>query len=762
MRKFLSVIVLLSLACATARATDTPITPAAAGIDTAISWTALGIPHIQAADERSLGYGIGFAYARDNLCLLADEVMTVRGERSLLLGAEGEASAQLTNIESDIFFRWLNSDAALAEFWNAQPEPAKQLLAGYAAGFNRYLRDTRPERRPQECRASAGLGPLSELDLIRLIRRLLVEGGVGRFAKALVNAAPPALAVDKTHAASLPSVDFAQAHGSNAIAVGGRRTENGRGRLLANPHFPWSGGLRFYEMHLTIPGRLDTMGAALPGFPVINIGFNRHLAWTHTVDTSAHFTLHRLQLSPRDPTRYIVDDVALPLQKTVVTVPVRAGDGARATRTHIIYESRFGPVIAAQGPLAWSETSAVALQDINRSNTRSVAQWYAVNQADSVAGLRQALRDIHGVPWVNTLAVDDRGQALYANISVAPNVPAERLAACADKPLQALGLPGLDGSRAFCDWQVDARAVQPGSVAAERMPQLQRDDYLQNSNDSAWLSNAAAPLTGFSPLISAQDRPLRLRTRYALTQLAARGEQPFSEDFLRRLVTDNRVFAADLVLDDLLAFCKTQGEAETAVRRACAALATWDGAANRGSGQGLLYFQAFMTAIESIPGVWRQPFDARDPLHTPRGIAWTTPSVAAALTQALRAAAQTVAAANVPADALWGDIQVARRGDRRIPIGGGPGFLGIYNAIESTPGPARDIVSGSSYIQLVSFDEHGPVAHGLLAFSQSSDPASPHAADQTELFSRQEWVLLPFTAEQIKTQPPVEKIRLRE
>jgi acyl-homoserine-lactone acylase len=36
-------------------------------------------------------------------------------------------------------------------------------------------------------------------------------------------------------------------------------------RLLANPHFPWVGGMRFYEMHLTIPGQLDVMGAALPG-----------------------------------------------------------------------------------------------------------------------------------------------------------------------------------------------------------------------------------------------------------------------------------------------------------------------------------------------------------------------------------------------------------------------------------------------------------------------------------------------------------------
>ena len=58
------------------------------------------------------------------------------------------------------------------------------------------------------------------------------------------------------HCLSFPArittvLDF---RGSNAVAVGRDRSFNGRGMLLANPHFPWVGGMRFYEMHLTIPG----------------------------------------------------------------------------------------------------------------------------------------------------------------------------------------------------------------------------------------------------------------------------------------------------------------------------------------------------------------------------------------------------------------------------------------------------------------------------------------------------------------------------
>ncbi|EPN50207.1 penicillin amidase family protein, partial [Pseudomonas syringae pv. actinidiae ICMP 18807] len=48
--------------------------------------TGFGVPHIVADDERGLGYGIGYAYAQDNLCLLANEIVTVNGERSRYLG----------------------------------------------------------------------------------------------------------------------------------------------------------------------------------------------------------------------------------------------------------------------------------------------------------------------------------------------------------------------------------------------------------------------------------------------------------------------------------------------------------------------------------------------------------------------------------------------------------------------------------------------------------------------------------------------------
>jgi len=41
--------------------------------------------------------------------------------------------------------------------------------------------------------------------------------------------------------------------------------------------------------------------------------------------------------------------------------------------------------------------------------------------------------------------------------------------------------------------------------------------------------------------------------------------------------------------------------------------------------------------------------------------------------------------------------------------------------------------------------QRGPVSQGVLSYSQSTNPDSPHAADQTRLYSRKGWDDLRFT-----------------
>ena len=732
--------------------------------------TTYGVPHILAADERSLGYGIGYAYAQDNLCLLANEIVTVNGERSKYFGPDALTVEQQANLTSDIFFNWLNTPEAVAAFWKAQSPEMQQRLEGYAAGYNRLLQERQASGLPQQCQA-AWVRPVTPQDLVKLTRRLLAEGGVGQFAEALAGATPPHdISQVEAPKAQFQLADgrlrrFALDRGSNGVAIGRDRSFNGRGMLLANPHFPWVGGMRFYQMHLTIPGQLDVMGAALPGLPVINIGFSQHLAWTHTVDTSRHFTLYRLQLDPKDPTRYLLDGKSVAMTKNDIAVQVKQPDGSLTTLTRAVYSSQFGPVVQWPGKLDWNRQVAFSIKDANQDNTRVLQQWYAMNQADSLKAFEASVHTIQGIPWVNTLAADDQGQTLYMNQSVVPYVDAAKLKQCSD-PRAGLEMVLLDGSRSACAWNVAANSAQKGIFPADQLPQLRRSDFVQNSNDSAWMVNPAAPLTGYSPVISREGLPLGPRARFALSLLDKLHETgKLQAQDLQHMVMDDQVYMASQTMPDLLQFCAGDLGADAARLAAlCASLKAWDRSANLQAGLGLVHFQNVMGALLQEEGVWRVAYDPADPQHTPRGLNIDQPQVADNVRKAMLASASGVTKLGLEDGTHWGDIQAFDVGGKRTPIHGGPASLGVYNAIQSVPvdGGKREVVSGSSYLQVVTFDENGPRAQGLLAFSLSSDPASAHSTDQTEAFSRKQWALLPFTEAQIKADADYRSQVIRE
>ena len=724
--------------------------------------TTYGVPHIRANDERGLGYGIGYAYAQDNLCLLANEVVTVNGERAKYFGPEQATLEERNNLASDVFFNWLNTPSAVAAFWNAQTPQIQQRMAGYVAGYNRYLKE---QGAPAQCQA-AWVRPLVVGDLVKLTRRLLVEGGVGQFAEALVGATPPqATASVQT---SLKAFELAAANqqrfsldrGSNAVAVGRDRSFNGRGMLLANPHFPWVGGMRFYEMHLTIPGQLDVMGAALPGLPVINIGFNQHVAWTHTVDTSKHFTLYRLTLDPKDSTRYLLDGKSIAMEKTPVTVQVKQADGSLKAEAHTVYSSQFGPVVQWPGKLDWDNQHAYSLRDANLGNDRVLQQWYAMNRAGSLNELQTSVHTLQGIPWVNTVAADDQGQSLYMNLSVVPNVSAAKLAQCSD-PRAGLQMIMLDGAHSACAWDVDPRAAQAGIFPADQLPQLQRTDYVQHANDSAWLVNPKAPLTGFSPVISQDHIGLGPRARFAVQRLQSLEKRPISVDDLQNMVMDNEVYLAGQVMPDLLEFCaKHLGADAVALGPLCTSLKTWDRHANLDSGVGLVHFINLLEHLQQTPDAWRVAFDPAQPLTTPRGLAIDREPVANALREAMLASSADVAKLGLNANSQWRDVQVSGQ----VPIHGGPQELGIYNAMQTVPRAdgKREVVSGSSYLQIVTFDDNGPQALGVLAFSESSNPESNYSKDQTQAFSEKKLRPLPFTEAQIKADPQYQQQLIKE
>ena len=738
--------------------------------DVTVRRTAHGIPHIKAQDFGSLGYGYGYSFAQDNICTMADSYVTVRGERSRYFGPDatwklrGNGSVN-RNLESDFFFKRI-IDRRTIEKLMAQPPPngprpeVFEAVRGYVRGYNRYLAETGVENIPDPtCRGKEWVKPIEEIDAYRRFYQLALLASGAVAINGIGGAQPPTPDAAGGTAPLPTGRQLAELGkglplggiGSNAYGIGREQTDNGRGMLLGNPHFPWDGSERFYQAQLTIPGKIDASGGSLFGVPVILIGTTRGLAWSHTVSTAYRFTPFEEKLVPGSPTTYLVDGRPREMERDEVTVQVRMPDGRLEPRTRTLYSTVHGPIfteLLGQPLFPWTPTTAYAMGDANAANFRYLNHFFETNQAQDVREYDRVLRRNQGIPWVNSIAADAKGEAYYADISVVPHVTDEHARRCntalGTATYEAIRLPVLDGLRSDCDWGRDPSAIQPGTFGpSENLPSMFRTDYVMNSNDSYWLGNLRQRLEGFPRIVGDERTARTLRTRIGLKMID--GER-FTLRKLQDTVFNNRQFAGELWRDELVGVCdQTPGMAD-----ACAALRAWNVRDDLDSRGALLFRRIAQRLLSDRAGApYRVPFDASDPVNTPRGLRTEDPRVRQALVEAV----QELRGKGIALDAPLGSVQAEVRGSERLPIHGGPGTAGVFNAINvlaaDIKGEGRgyeNVEHGSSFVQAVQFRAKGcPVeARTILTYSQSANPESPWYSDQTRRYGRKQWNDVPF------------------
>ncbi|MCW2542542.1 MAG: hypothetical protein JWM40_94 [Frankiales bacterium] len=780
MRRRTALLVAAVLAC-----TTTPLAAQAAAksrFDVTIRMTEGGIPHIQAKNWQSLGYGYGYAVARETICTLADTYTTVRAERSRYFGPDagyvfrGNGSS-VNNLNSDFFFQQIIDDKRVEKLLAAKGPGApkaeiRQGVTGYVAGYNRWLKDVGGARGVTDpvCKGKAWVKPITEIDAYCRFYQLALLASGGVAIDGIGAAQPP------TPVVALPALDPAGiaeglqnefkglAIGSNAVALGSAATANKHGLLLGNPHFPWIGSERFFQAHLTIPGKVDVAGGSLLGVPIILIGHTAHQAWSHTVSTAYRFTPFQETLVPGLPTTYLYDGV--PTAMTSRTMHIKSLEGGKLVdRTRTLWSTRHGSVFTSLLgiPLPWLPTTAFTMGDANAPNFRYLNHFFDINQSQSAAQDLQILKRNQGIPWVNTIAADDKGDALYADISVTPHVTNDQALTCGTAvglaTFAALGLPVLDGSRSSCEWGSDPDSVQKGTFGPSHMPSLIRKDYVTNSNDSYWLSNPAQPLTGFARIIGEENSERTTRTRSGLTMVAEQlAKGPFTRQKLQDMLFSDRQHSFELVRPDLLQLCgmfpggmAPSASGPVSIGNACEVLAKWNGRDSLDA-RGALLFRRFWTRATAVQvgvqsakqqtPVWATPFDASDPVNTPRGLNIANPLVWKAFGDAI----VDLNGAHIALDAPLGKYQIDLRPDgTATPYHGGPGGLGVFDAVAAPWNPAKGYIGqlphGSSFIQVVQFNGTGcPDARTILTYSQSTNSKSPHYADQTKLFSASKWL----------------------
>ena len=318
-----------------------------------------------------------------------------------------------------------------------------------------------------------------------------------------------------------------------------------------------------------------------------------------------------------------------------------------------------------------------------------------------------------------------------------PNVPDAKATGCSGALGLAVfpltGIPILDGSRSACGWDTDPDAVVPGIFGPAAIPRLFRRDYVENGNDSHWLSNPEEPLTGLRPGDRRRgDHPLAAHAaRPGDDRAAARRHRRAARQGLHACASwpgSRSATASTRASSGATSWSpsarRTRPSPATAgpvdVRGACPVLAAWDLRDDLDSA-GAILFRRFVSQLlgnfdvaadrrlqrlrAGLGGDLRRPASTRPiPVNTPRGLNTDNPLVGRALADAVT----DLAGAGIPLDGTLRDFQYDTRGGKRIPIHGGPGTLGVFNAINVQWDPERgypDVPHGSSFIAAMTLGE---------------------------------------------------------
>lgn len=711
-----------------------PVTSSSAAEDLAkrvlIRRDTFGVPHILAEDDEAAAFGLGYANAEDHAAELGRRYLLARGDGARWFGrrvVENDfAMKRLGNLEG--------ARLALAQ----SGEGYRRWMRGFVTGINTYVAEHRSE-------LPAWMPVVTEADILAHSHRDAVMAALrpprGRRQEASSEVAQgPAPAERDT---IVPLVDLDSGPGSNALALSGTRTESGHPILLANPHLRWSA--TYWEAHVTVPGQINFYGSTTLGLAVLRAGFGERIGYAQTNNAPDLVDHYTVPLDAHNPDHYRFNGRTQPFQQQTVTVDVLEPDGRLQPATRTFQSTEFGPVVER------TATHAIVARSEALNAWRFHEGFYELLRARDLASFQEIMsRQL--IPQSNFTYADVDGNIQYLWNARLPRRP--RAEADYTSPV-----PGDDDSYFF-------QGVHPLS----ELPRVLNppSGYVQNANNAPWFATVRDRLdpTRYPPYT--ERRELALRPQMALIELEKRDR--FSVDDVRRLKFNNRVLLADRVLPDLFAAGEAAASPSADLRQGLVVLRSWDrqvAAASRGAVLFITFWNLYdggrprpaASPPLSTPGAsaarsddrggaspFAIPWDEARPIDTPAGLA--DPNAALA---ALEKAVATVRERHGSPDVAWGDVNRFQFGDFDLPGDGAPGGYGLYRvlsfddvpqghgkAVAGRPGAGAPIAgTGDGWVLLMHFTQ--PIkATGVLAYGQTSNPASPHNRDQIGLFARHE------------------------
>lgn len=420
-----------------------------------------GVPHIYAATDAQVSYGLAWAHAEDDFGTIQTTLLAAKGMLGLHLGKDGAIADYVVGLLRTKEIVAGHLDEVAPDFLN--------IVKGYLAGLNAYA-----QHHPKEVFVKKSF-PITVEDVFQAyVLQLAVMDGADGVIGGLIKG-------DIDHGALIGI-------GSNAFAFNRKKTASDHVMLAVNAHQPLEGSAAWYEAHLVSEEGWNAMGGLFPGGPVIFHGTNEHLGWAHTVNHPDKIDIFELEIDPQNERRYRMDSTWHVLEKRKIVLRISIFMGLKIRVKKAAYYSKYGPVVKNyKGYFAFKMS---VFDEI-----RAIEQWYNMNKAQNLNEFKQALEMV-AIPSFNIMYADR-----YDNIFYVSN-----------------------GKIPFRDSKFDWKKTLPGNTFRtlteeyhnfEDLPQLTNPSsgYLFNTNNSAYSASAAHDNLSFDDFDSTMGYQLHENNR---------------------------------------------------------------------------------------------------------------------------------------------------------------------------------------------------------------------------------------------------------
>ena len=633
-----------------------------------------GVPHIFGDKDEDTAYGLGYAHAEDDFATIQDILIAARGNLSEYYGRSVAANDYMVKLLKI----W---DTVEKNYENGLSDDVIKISEAYADGINHYA-SLYPDK------AFKGVFPVKGKDIVAgFIHRMpLMFGLDGTLAKLATNKYPI-----KNEDPSTSESDILNQRmlGSNVIAVSPSRSDDKFTRILINSHQPWSGPVAWYEAHLNSNEGWNMVGGLFPGSPVVLVGHNENIGWSHTVNKPDLIDVYELTLNPKNSNQYYFDGRYENFEISESSIKVKIWGPIKWTFKRKVLRSKHGPVIK-------NEHGSFAIRYSGHDEFRYLEQWFRMNKSQNFDDFENALK-LMAIPMFNTIYADKEGNIFYIYNALFPKRSDGYI-------WEGDPLKGDTSENLWKDY-----------LPYKDLPKIlnPKSGFLQNCNSSPFLATTGND----NPDQSLYNNNLGIE-RFQ-TNRALRAHEVYGEDLsIDRSEFYNYKYDTKYSEKSVLV---------TNLKRFLAEAKTKDKNAN----QAINILSKWNYETDSLAVGVHYALDAIKPVYNPDDYYYDYELIM----QRLKTSVNKTKDHFGKLDIKWGDIQRLKRGNKNLALSGGPDILrAIYTKGDKGQ---RKAIAGDCYFQIVEWSPKGEVSSQSIHQygSATLDSNSPYYNDQSQLFS---------------------------